>query len=119
MSDNIFIDLSLTDEIIELDFPIDEVPEVSNIENVTIIKSGLNSTYAISLSQVDIDNKFITVNELNIVEDKSNVLVFLENSGFKFEYGIDYTINNYNQITWNGFGLDGKLIVGDIIKVYY
>ena len=87
--------------------------------NVTYITSGLKSSYSYSLSQIDLDNRFITINELATVADKSNVLVFLENSGFKFEFGVDYTINNYNQISWTGFGLDGKLIVGDIIKVYY
>ena len=86
---------------------------------VTYVTSGLRSPYAHSLSQIDIDNKYITVNELISVLDKSSVLVFLENSGFKFEYGVDYTINIYNQIIWNGYNLDGKLMVGDFIKVYY
>ena len=87
--------------------------------NVTYISSSIYGDYTHTLSQIDLDNKFITINELAIIANKSKVLVYLENSGFKFEYDVDYSINNDNQIIWAGFNLENKLIVGDIIKVYY
>lgn len=81
--------------------------------------TGLANSYQYTLSQVDIDNKYIVISEISSVTDKSKIIVLIENASFIAEYSIDYTIDSEGRINWAGLGLEDKLIVGDKIKVYY
>jgi hypothetical protein len=80
--------------------------------------SGIKNTYTHTLSQIDIDNKYIIISPLTEV-DKSKIIVLIENASFIAEYGVDYTIDELGKISWDGFGLMDKLTVNDKIKVYY
>jgi hypothetical protein len=88
-------------------------------EQVVISKGGFNNEYTHILSQVDVDNKFISMTELSAVIDKSKVLIFLDNIGLKLAYNVDYSINSLNKIIWSSYTLDGVLAPGDVIKVFY
>ncbi|GEM_PF-3105106 len=119
MPDESEIDLSLTEEIIELEYINDEVPEVEMILGDVNVYEGFGDTYSYQLSQVDIDNKFIIISNLLTVANKQKILIFVENVGIALEYGIDYYIIEGSKITWSGYELESKLQVGDKIKVYY
>jgi hypothetical protein len=71
------------------------------------------------LNQVDIDNGFVTIADIVSRQDKENIIVYLSNVGLLLEYGVDYTIDADGKITWNGYELEGELVVGDIIKIFY
>jgi len=81
--------------------------------------SGIQNTFTHTLSQVDIDNKYIIISSLSEVADKSKIIVLIENASFIAEYGIDYTIDELGKISWAGLELFDKLITNDKIKVYY
>lgn len=83
-----------------------------------LYSAGLN-VYSIILTQIDVDNKFVFVNTLSNLINKENTAVIIENVGLHLEYGVDYVITIDNKIYWSGYQLDGKLSVGDKIKVYY
>lgn len=109
--DEQYIDLSATDEIVEL--------ELEAVAGEVTIYSGFGNVYSHTLSQVDIDNKFIIVSDLSTVADKQKILIFVENVGIGIEYGIDYSIVEGNKIIWSGLELESKLQLSDKIKVYY
>jgi hypothetical protein len=88
--------------------------------NVTYVTTnGFYYTYSWTLSQIDIDNKFIIISDLSTVQNKEKILALIENAGIVLEYGIDYNIIEGSKITWNDYELESKLQVGDKIKVYY
>ncbi|MEJ5352444.1 MAG: hypothetical protein WHS65_12720 [Melioribacteraceae bacterium] len=116
--DTTYIDLSNTNEVIDLEFIDDEKIEIKSVDNVNIYE-GFGSCYIYQLSQVDIDNKFIIISDLSTVSDKKNILITIDNASFICEYLVDYIIDNEGKISWNGLGLEDKLQVGDKIKVYY
>jgi len=91
-----------------------------NVTYVTYVTTnGFYYTYSWTLSQIDIDNKFIIITDLSTVVIKEKILVLIENCGLALEYGVDYNIVDGSKITWIGLELESKLQVGDKIKVYY
>lgn len=88
--------------------------------NVTYITaSGFHNTYNYTLSQIDIDNKFIIISELSTLSDKTKAIIVIENVGIVLEYDVDYVIDNDNKIIWEETELEAKLQVGDKLKIYY
>lgn len=83
------------------------------------VYGAVAAEYTHVLSQVDVDNKFISLIGLGSIANKSIVQIFIDNCGIKLEYGVDYTITLENKIFWEGYILDGKLAAGDKLKVYY
>jgi hypothetical protein len=81
--------------------------------------TGLTNSYQYTLSQVDIDNKYIIISQLSTVADKSKIIVLIENASFIAEYLTDYIIDSEGKISWAGLDLENKLMIGDKIKVYY
>ena len=102
------IDLTLIDEETINLVILDEGAGVTTLRTLTHV-----------LSQIDIDNKYITKSELASVAVKDSVLVFVDECGIKLQNGTDYIIDNENRITWNGYEAEELLSVGDTIKVYF
>lgn len=81
--------------------------------------SGFHNTYKYTLSQIDIDNKFIIISELSTLTDKTKAIIVIENVGIVLEYDVDYVIDNDNKIIWEETELEAKLQVADKLKIYY
>ena len=81
--------------------------------------SGFYNTYQYTLSQIDIDNKFIIISELSTLTDKTKAIIVIENVGIVLEYDVDYVIDNDNKIIWEETELEAKLQVADKLKIYY
>lgn len=105
------IEININDEIITLNIPAGDF--------IQQIISGIQNTFIYQLSQVDIDNKYIYVSPLTNVQDKSKIIMLIQNASFIPEYLIDYSIDNDGKINWENLGLEDKLQVGDIIKIYF
>ncbi|MBI1936649.1 MAG: hypothetical protein HYS25_00850 [Ignavibacteriales bacterium] len=113
------IDLTIEEEPIVLEFPKEEVIQLEAVSGDVNIYAGFGDIYSHTLSQVDIDNKFIIISGLSTVSNKQKILALVENVGIAIEYGIDYDIVDGSKLIWNGLELESKLQVGDKIKVYY
>lgn len=92
---------------------------VANAGVTYVTNAGLTNVYTHTLSQIDIDNKFIVVSGLSTITDKSKALLFIENAGIMLEYGVDYSIDTDNKISWSNTPLENQLIVGDKIKICF
>lgn len=114
-----YIDLSNTEEIIQLEILSETPIEIQPIDGNSISTISPRQYYIHQLSQVDIDNKFIIISDLINVTDKASVLLVVENASFICEYGIDYVIDAGGKISWGNLGLEDKLQINDKIKIYY
>ena len=113
------IDFTAEDtEPIEIEMLSDEPIEIEYSE-ADIIYIQERRKYQHTLSQVDIDNKYIFLSELSALLDKGSVQVFVAQCGLKLQYIQDYTISNDSKIIWAGFSADGLLLPGDILEIYY
>ena len=80
--------------------------------------NGQLKSYLHTLSQVDIDNKYIDASYLHFVLDKTAVQVWLESSICKLAYDVDYTIAN-DRINWDARDPDNLIKLGRKLKIYY
>ena len=91
-----------------------------------ILKTKKTVIEDITLTQLDIDNKYITLahkpapdandKDYNIPEDTNVIL-----GGLTRTRGVDWNFYAYNDrvITWDGLGWDGVVVAGDILNVKY
>ena len=113
------IDFTAEDtEPIEIEMLSDEPMEIDYTE-ADIIYLQERRKYQHTLSQVDIDNKYIFLSELSGLADKGSVQVFVAQCGLKLQYLQDYSITNDSKIIWDGFSAEGLLIPGDLLEIYY
>ena len=105
-------------EPIEMVAPADEPIEIDMLAGDAVyIKEHLR--YSHTLSQIDIDNKYIIISELNSLADKATAQLFVAQCGIKLQYGADYSISADAKISWAGLLAEGQLNVGDTIEIYY
>lgn len=102
-----------------IDFTLDETEPITfeapggDVEIVIGLRAHL-----FTLTQINIDNKYISSSIIESVMDKSLMQVFLEKCGIKFEYDVDYSVDS-DKIIWDGYNIESNLKVGDKIKIYY
>ncbi len=113
------IDFTVEDsEPIEIEMLSDDPIEMEyHTGDILYVRDHLS--YRHTLSQIDINNKYVTVTELAEITDKPTVQIFVAQCGIKLHYLTDYIINQYNQIYWNGYLAEGQLAVGDTLEIYY
>lgn len=76
---------------------------------------GKVSSELFTLTQVDIEAKKLT---LTLTPDLSYTVSVLPREGCPQFLGTDFQVNG-KEIIWAGLGLDGLLVVGDIVQVNY
>ncbi len=78
--------------------------------------SGNNIVDVFVLTSTDITNKYVTLSQTpNSLQD---ILLFPE-GGILQTPGLDFTLLSGNVLSWDGFGLDNFLEVGERITVSY
>lgn len=82
---------------------------------VPLAKGGGSIVELFTLTQTDIDNKQITLNQSPL---DAMAVKLLPQGGIEQINGVDFVVEN-NVLRWNGFGLDNFLEAGDIITVTY
>lgn len=73
------------------------------------------ATEIITLTQTDIDNKYVDLSRMPLSPDFISLEVI---GGILQLYGVDYTTTGM-QLSWDGLGLDNFLEVGDILVINY
>jgi hypothetical protein len=83
------------------------------------INSGIDVMYQ-EVTQDVIDSKHVILPVTNLVIDENNRPLVAVNtiSGETQNYGLDYAVVG-NEVTWEGYDLDGRMILGDYIRVLY
>lgn len=82
---------------------------------VPLAKGGGSIVELFTLTQTDIDNKQIILNQSPL---DAMAVKLLPQGGIEQINGVDFIVEN-NVLRWNGFGLDNFLEAGDIITVTY
>lgn len=92
-------------------------------DNIWIWDSGSGSWVLVqqfrvekfTLDSTDITNKYVTLSASPIIAAKTCLNVI---GGIEQDYSVDFTVSS-NQLSWNGLTLDGVLVSGDKLIVYY
>lgn len=70
--------------------------------------------FTLTSQQVNTD-KYVTLSHNPVAK---SVSLIIKGAGSQL-FGLDYELNNGNEISWASLGLDGVLIAGDILQVQY
>jgi len=109
-------ELSSSTDDIELD--IDNIYDIlDNLSSSTSEseENGTRITEEFDLSPTDISSKYVQLSYAPIDYESSTIKI---KGGATSIYGIDYTIND-RLLSWNGYDLDGILLVGDKLFITY
>lgn len=69
----------------------------------------------ITLTSTEISNKKVLLSAAPTIPE----LTTLNTGGVGQTYGIDFTVVNGNELSWDGLGLESILEVGDLIKIVF
>lgn len=84
-----------------------------------VVDKPIMESLSFTLAVTDIANKYIEL-PYKILSDPSGVLFHVED-GPVFFYGQDYVcqVDPVSKVIWDGKKLDGRLLVGDVVRVAY